>query len=155
MALTENDIKQITPIIAGVLNRRAWGVSMGHGTFVTMEFGDPVRTEPPRRTHGEWHLWICSVAWRLEGLGEPLVGFDDDGELLQEAVDRLNGRVLQSFEIHPPAGDAVLRFDGDLVLRLFTINIQADETQWMLYTPNRRVLTLGAGCTWSYQDSAA
>jgi hypothetical protein len=157
MALFEKDIAEIQLKIQGVLGKRAWGVARSDiATFVTLEFGPP---QPPKRphgkSHGEWHLWIYGGAWRVEKEGRVVVASDDEYTTSEMQVRCLEGRVLQSFEIMTPALDAVLTFEQEIILRIFsTYSEETEETgmdTWKLYTPDKgKVIQIHAGGTWSY-----
>jgi hypothetical protein len=156
MAVTEEDIAKINRQLQGVLGQQAWGVALGVGSFITLEFGESV---PPRRqggrVHGEWHLWVCACAWRLEAKNDVMVGSDDSREKLEPAVRQLEGRTLQSIVLSPPAPDAVFTFSEGFVLRLFPFLFSDDDEHWMLFTPGSNVLTIGPAASWSYGSAEA
>lgn len=116
-----------------------------------MDFGQPVPpAQPNARAHGEWHLWLYGCAWRLEQGEHVIVASEDDLTKVETAIPRLDGRVLQTFELTTPALDAVISFDDSIVLRLFAVSTEGMDS-WLLYTPDK-VITVGPSGTWSYED---
>ena len=155
MAVTETDIRQIQALINPILSQKAWGTSLGFGSFITLEFGNLLPSNQERQqTHGEWHLWIYDCAWRIEEGNEVLASSEDPRPKLELAVQRLEGLALNSVELLPPAWDTVFRFDEQVVLRSFSIYSEESE-HWMLYTPDRKVISVGPGSSWSYESSSA
>jgi hypothetical protein len=119
----------IASIIAPLLGQRAWGATLGVGSFITAEFGEVApTTKAHRREHG------------------------DPRPKLRASVESLNGLALMSIEVLSAALDTAFTFEGDLVLRLFPIYSEEHE-HWKLFTPDGNVLILGPDATWSYQSA--
>lgn len=148
------NIHEVQVKINPLLGQRAWGVSLGVGSFLTLEFGKPLPLRENQRPHGEWHLWIYYCAWRLEKEDKILSASEDDRYKIEAAVQHLEGLSLQSIELFPPAGDAVFMFEQQIVLRVFAIYSEEYE-HWLLYEPDGNVLSVGPGSDWSYQNSRA
>ena len=141
------DIEQVKTIISDLIGLNAWGVKLGVGSFITMEFGRP-EEESDGPVHGEWHLWVYCCEWRLEKEGRFLAGSGDTRDVIEAALRKVEGTVLASFEVFDSGLDAVLTFSQDLVLRLFYIYSDSYE-HWMVYLPEGNVLTAGPGQGWS------
>jgi hypothetical protein len=153
MPITETDIHEIQLKIEPLLGKKAWGVSLGVGSFVTLEFGAPLPYEKiPNRFHGEWHLWITHCAWRLEVGIKVLAASEDPRPKLKKAVQHLEELALCSVVLTLPALQTTFTFDNRVVLHLFPIYTEEFEC-WMLYTPDGNVLTIGPGDRWSYKNS--
>jgi hypothetical protein len=152
---TSVDIHVIEEKLKPLLGKKAWGVALGVGSFITLEFGRPLApyaTKQGREViHGEWHLWVYDCAWRLETADGVLVASEDDRNEIEEAIKSLEGAALKLVELFPPALDTLLKFDNGLTLRLFPI-YSNDADHWMLFTPEKKVLTIGPGTDWSYED---
>ncbi len=146
-AATLGHIESIKAIIAPMLGMKAWGVSLGYSTFITLEFGEP--RDMHGYTHGAWHLWIYGADWRLEERSRILAGSSDDREKQATAVKRMDGLVLQDVEVHQPMLDTTFFFEDDVVLRLFA-SYSDDLDHWLLFVPDGNVLTVGPGSSWSY-----
>lgn len=142
-----------------IIGKQARNIQLGHGSFVTMDFGkdvvlkEKVHGEQKFYIQGEWHLWIYMCAWRLDKANQPLIGAADDRDLLQIHLKTLETKTILAASIANTAFDVVLTFEDAFVLRLFSFGI-LDHEQWMLFTPNRKVFTAGPGTTWSYEDSS-
>jgi hypothetical protein len=153
MVIAKTDIQEIQAKISSILGKKAWGVSLGVGSFITLEFGNPIKSdEENQRTHGEWHLWVYCCEWRLEKGLEVLAGSEDERTKIENAIQELEGLVLQSIDILQPAWDTIFKFENDVILRLFSVHSE-DYENWMLYTPDGNVLTVGPGASWSYESS--
>ena len=145
----------------------AWSVMKGHGSFVTMEFGDPALTigeerphllgidgiEPPTvwtrdtAVHGAWHLWIYRCLWRLEINGIEIARGESDDVTIVRALGALNGQALTSVVVDPRTGATQFAFDlgGLLFTRPAPAGSDDDDEpveQWMLYQPSGTVLTV-------------
>ncbi|MEO7018612.1 MAG: hypothetical protein ABI234_00490, partial [Ktedonobacteraceae bacterium] len=151
MAQFQKDIAEIQTKLQGVIGQKTWGVKRGMGTFVTMEFGPPQPPKYPNGTsHGEWHLWVYGGAWRLEKGEHVIVASDDARTKMEAEIQCIEGCVLQSFEVMTPALDALLTFEQEIVLRIFSIYSEETEDRgmdnWLLYTPDAgNVITVHAG----------
>lgn len=146
MGVSDDDLWAIEERVAPLVGRRAWDVKRGHGSFVTLEFGEPVEREG--YTRGAWHLWVYCCGWRLDDGDEVVAAYEDDRELLAQAVTRIEGRVLERVDLTRPALESVWWFEGGLALRVFPITTREYE-HWMLYQPDGDVLTVGPGTSWS------
>ncbi|MDG4555804.1 MAG: hypothetical protein P9F19_00185 [Candidatus Contendobacter sp.] len=139
------------------LGKTAWGVKIGYGSFLTIEFGVPNNYQTNMSVHGEWHLWFYLCCWRIEKDGYFIVGSEDTKEKLIEGVKKIEGRKLNSFEICPQTLDLLLTFESNLLLRSFSVigDVEGDEDKphWMLYMPDNRVLVAGPGNRWVIEES--
>ncbi len=135
MATYQQDILEIQAKIKGLPGQKVWGVAIGHGGFLTMEFGRPLFPQKANETiHGEWHLWLYGCGWRLEQKGSVIVASEDERGKMEAETRQLEGCVLESIEVLTPALDAVFTFEGDKVLRLFSLYTEEMDS-WMLFTP--------------------
>ena len=141
-------MKIIRPTVDRLEGKRAWGVSLGFGSFITLEFGSRVRTLGGR-IHGEWHLWIYDCAWRIEKAGKVMAASEDDRSLLRRTVMILNRRKLTNVKMGQPMSDTVFAFEGGVTLKTFGV-YSRDAEHWMLFTPGGKVLTIGPGSAASF-----
>ena len=153
----------LTEIVEPVLGHPSWLVERGHGSFITVEFGEPelqVREPKPRKVHiegapektlqrssfvtGQWHLWIYCCQWSLMLGDAQLAHCESDDVTMHRALRVLNGQELQAVEIEP--ADGRTKFSFDLGCSLFTLPAEAgvyeDEPveQWYLYLRSGPVL---------------
>jgi hypothetical protein len=102
------------------VGKPCWLVKRGHGSFVTMEFGEPqvevsgpylrrvfIEGAPqrsPRRSafvRGDWHLWIYCCRWSLTLEGIQLGHQESDATTMNRALAVLNGQILTAVQIEP------------------------------------------------------
>jgi hypothetical protein len=142
------NIDEVKPKIDSLLGQKAWGACLGAGSFLTLEFGQPL-SKVNEEVHGEWHLRTYNCVWRLEEADKVLTTSEDDRSKIESAIIRLDGLLLQSIDIKPPLWDTVFRFDNQIILKLFSIYSE-DYEHWVLYTPDGGILSFGPGANWSY-----
>jgi len=154
------DGKQIaTNLFSQFCGEKARNIKLGHGSFITMDFGDDVTVEVKtnrgirKSTRGEWHLWIYMCAWRLDKDDLPLVGANDDREsITKELLILENNKILKTSVLNN-AFDVLLEFEDNIKLSLFSFFVKNNE-QWMLYTPDHKVFCAGPGVSWTYESSS-
>lgn len=147
------EITKINQIIHPLLGYEAWGVKLGIGSFITMEFGTPV-IKRSKKIHGEWHLWIYCCGWYLENQNRSFIGSEDPREILKSEVTVLEGQRLENIVISPIALETNFRFSNGKVLHTFPLNFIDPCEYWKLFTPTRKVLILGPAKHWSFEDSS-
>ncbi|MCF3934401.1 hypothetical protein L1787_13405 [Acuticoccus sp. M5D2P5] len=110
-----------------ILGKEAWGVSIGHGTFVTMEFGKEI---PGRRPHGEWHIWIRDAAWRLDKGEKTLEGSNSIFD--RKNIQLLNGKIITKWCFHQGGKFMVLNFSSEYRMSVFS-DSKDDEFLTLFY----------------------
>jgi hypothetical protein len=156
MSIIDDDVAEVRAKMEGVLGLKAWNVSLGIGSYVTMDFGEPVEVRISSKltiTRGQWHLWVQYSPWRIEARNKVIAGSDDPREKLERAVKYFEGLALQSIVLTPPAPDVAFVFEDDVVLKLFPFNFTGEFEDWYLYTPDGHVLVLGGRQPWAYVKS--
>ncbi len=158
-------VHPISEAFRAVLGLPSWLVRKGHGSFITLEFGEPqLRVDEPRllpvfidggppkamvrgsHVFGQWHLWIYLCLWELKLETVELAHCESDDVTIARALAVLNGQALASVEVNPVNGSTAFTFD--LGCFLVTRPAPADDSdgepaeQWMLYQPLGEVLTL-------------
>jgi len=176
MSINPTDRNLIEAKISPLLGYKAWGVSLGHGSFITLEFGNPVKQvveyrNPVKRKHGnlvkrseytrgEWHLWIYLCAWRLEQNLEVLVACEDSRSKIALELQKIEGMNLKSVKFIPPLWDTLFTFDNQLALRTFSLYSDPSDPEeegaedWMLFMPDGNVLAVGPGSQWCCEKSS-
>ena len=148
-------LKDIPSKIQGL---KAYNIKLGYGSFLTIDFGEPIEINIKTKkgiekfTRGEWHLWIYMCAWRIDKGNRALVGSSDSRKKIESVLKKIDGKELISFDIKRSL-DAVLVYNGKYELRIFSINTE-DQDQWMIYTPDKNVLTVGPGNKCSYEPAS-
>jgi len=151
--MVESGLQPVRAIIEYLLGKTAWQVSLGIGSFITMEFGAPIANrQVPQQPHGEWHLWITYSAWCLQEGDEFIAGSEDPRTHLQQAIRRLMDRDLQAIEFTSPVWETRFVFGGNVILHLLPM-YSSEYEHWMLFTPDGNVLCIGPGASWSYTSA--
>jgi hypothetical protein len=128
-------------IIEGVVGQTPWGLKLGHGSFVTIEFGKQQSAESSLTPHGEWHLWLYMCSWRFELEENILAASDDDRPSIEGAFKNIDLDPVIAVELGEPSVDLRVEFSGGVVLRTFSMSSAPNMTQWILFTPNKKCLT--------------
>lgn len=143
--MNSSDLDSVVQRLSGVYGMPAWNARLGHGSFVTMEFGQP-RAESG---HGAYHLWIYGAAWRWETSDRILAACEDDREVLASTLEGLNTLAITEITIEQPSLST--RFDFDDGSRLLTFPVHSyleDYEHWMMFLPDGDVFTAGPGSDW-------
>lgn len=159
MTVSEQDIQAIKQIIEPIYGEKAWGVSRIFGSYIHCHFGKPTRGSDwgnEVSMHGKWWLCVGDCGWRLQTDNELLTAKNDHHEFMDPALERLHGKFITSIDIERPSMLTTITFNEGLLLRLFPIRAEReydDEDFWMLFTPDKHVLTIGPGTQWQYGRS--
>jgi hypothetical protein len=151
-------IALVNELLSKIVNEKARNIKLGHGSFLTVEFGKDYIVELQtnkgltRSVRGEWSLWVYLCAWRLDQNLDPLVGSADDRELIEPKIQILENKKLLSAKITSNSFDLVLDFEDNITLYLFSFQV-ADHEQWLLYTPEKKTFIAGPSNTWTYEES--
>lgn len=158
-----HDVQQV---LQAFLGNACWQVRRGEGSFLTFEFGE-VRTvtrkpielpdhlpkklaarlrRPGSYKHGEWHLWIYSCHWCITSRGKQLASSEATNESLGPILRRLSGRAIVDISIDPHTAATRFSFGKREASRLDLATRprpgELTAKQWLLYTPERRVLVI-------------
>ena len=153
--------QDFTRVFAGILGKPCWDVKPGHGSFLTLEFGEPhlevrepiaarravsakARKLLARRqvkVHGEWHLWIYCCDWEVRCKGKR-VGDSSTRLGSRRAATFPNGQKLIQFSIQPRKVQSIFVFDLGATLKTFPYNKTSE--QWLVFEPSQKVLVLRA-----------
>ena len=143
----------------------AWQVRPGHGSFLTMEFGNPhLEIRDPRPSprlknrlvtiHGDWHLWIYCCDWQVFANGKAIGDASlksSSKEKIIKAAEYLDGQKL----VHASMSElgCILALDFDLGGQLTTKPYDKKSEQWFLYEPQDTCLVARADRKFSYGPS--
>jgi hypothetical protein len=127
-----------------LIGQPARQVTPGHGSFLTMEFGDP----------SKGHLWLYCCDWHVYE-NNKLVGDASLKSSLKTRIIRaakyLEGKKLMSVSMSQDGRNLTLDFErgGQLV----TDPYDRDSEQWFLYTPQGDCLVARADRLYSFGSS--
>lgn len=157
---SEADGKQLaTNILKQIIGLKPTRVELGHGSFLTFDFGRDIEEQIKTRSgelrtvsYGEWHLWVYMCAWRIDKHQKPFIGSNDSRELISKKLRALDGKELKKVTILNSAFDTNFTFEDGFELHLFSFQV-TDHEQWMFFTPEHKTFSAGPGSRWSYVDS--
>jgi hypothetical protein len=137
-----------------LIGKLVWSVRRGHGTFLTMEFGEPhLDVVEPTETHanaseeikrhstrrhvdlcGDWHFWLQHCHWLVTTLYCKAGSEDFGEEMLTAALQELDGQRLVSVERGEIPSSAILKFDmGGQIVIWPAGYAEPDDDQWSLH----------------------
>lgn len=131
----------------------AWGVKQGHGSFLTLEFGQPelrirepvvappdasakTRARCARRlvtVTGYWHLWIYCCNWQITLNGTLAAHSESPDGRIAFAASRLDGRKLVAVTRDTHVGAWAFSFDPGGMLRTSPYWDDPTVEQWYLF----------------------
>lgn len=148
------DINDFNRIWSAVYGHPAWSVKHGHGSFLTLEFGQPeleirepqvvtrpdaserVRERLARRTvtvTGRWHLWIYCCNWSLTSNGKDAAHSESSDDDIEFATQRLDGQKLLAVSPGETPGSWVFAFDLGGELKTWPYGDDPSNEQWFLF----------------------
>ncbi len=132
---------EYTNELRGLIGKPCWAFYAGPSTAsaVDLHFGkkipraipllNPHLSEQERFYDGEISLFF-ECAWRLDSEGEVICGSTDSSENdgpMQRGLGLIVGRAVKSVKAELPACDLTVRFDGDIVLKVFCDQTNLEE----------------------------
>jgi hypothetical protein len=155
----------VAEAFAPILGLPSWEVKKGHGSFVTMEFGEPLlRIAEPRMrpvfiesapaqmmtrdayVRGQWHLWIYCCVWSLSFGSVRLTHCESEDVSIARGLSVLNGQALSGVEVDPENGATTFTFDlGCILSTVPAVPGTYGENpvdQWKLHQPSGQVLQI-------------
>jgi len=127
-----------------LLHSRPRKAKVGHGSFLTFEFGRRVKEHG--HVHGEWHLWIYQSTWELLHGNRQLANSDSERRVISVSVRRLEDVPLKAVSFEAEHGKSTFVF-GDFRLVVLPADYLDDANErddyWLLFMPNKEVLSLG------------
>lgn len=147
------DLTDFNQIWSAVYGHPAWSVKHGHGSFLTLEFGQPelrirepqlvtlpdaserVRKYLARRdvtVTGRWHLWIYCCNWSLVLNGKEAAHSESPDDDIALATQQLDGQKLLSVSWGEAPGSWVFTFDLGGELKTWPYGVDPSYEQWFL-----------------------
>jgi hypothetical protein len=135
---------EVRQYFGAVVNTRPWKAKLGHGSFLTFEFGRRVKKHG--FFHGEWHLWIYLSNWALYHGKRKLADTDSDRRIISVSVRRLEDVPLTDVQFDAKHSRTTFIFDDfRLVVSPADYLDDADQRDhyWLFFMPDNEVLTIG------------
>jgi len=152
-------MNQFIGAVKALVEKTCWGVTAGEGTgsVIGVDFGKKINRKRPlsnihlseeqRNFQGEYDLFVeCS--WRIDSQESVVCGSKDANESYGTMVSGLNrivGQRIVAVNANLPAYDLELRFDNDLILKIFCdeTNESEDCDNYTFGTPEQNYIV---GC---------
>lgn len=156
----------IAEIFTPMYGKPCWQCRQGHGSFLTLEFGEPhVHIKEPRpvsehaserirknasrrsvRVQGDWHLWIYLCDWRIFSDTQLLAADNSKRRVIRRATSELEGQLLTRVSVDNTSCVSLFEFDsgGKIEAIPNTTVYESTDALWLLYEPSGDVLTLRA-----------
>jgi hypothetical protein len=168
MTITHAGLDVVAEHFRPVIGRPAWQVRRGHGSFLTLEFGEPTLTvhDPqPRKTradqlgplrrlavvHGEWHLWIYSCIWKVFQDDRLFAHSEASDAEIADAIVVLDGQILQAVSLVENTAQTIFPFDLGGRLTTEPYGDDSKDEQWFLYEPGNIALAVRADARYSVE----
>lgn len=143
---------KLEAVFSSVVGKPAWMVRLGHGSFLTFEFGAPIlrRRDPTARfkrrvmiVRGEWHLWIYCCLWEVRDGSTLIADSSSDRATMSNAARFLDGQILDSVTYSNDTMRCRFEFDLGGVMEAWLDGDDPSE-QWLLYHKEDDVCILNA-----------
>lgn len=135
-----------------VMGLRAWAPSVGVGSFLTIEFGNP-RITSTGTSQGEFHLWVYGASWEIRERTRTIASSSDDHAAMVAGARVLDGAPMRSFEFNSEHMTLNLRFDPYVELAVTPLGDREME-EWFLYLDDGTVITAGPGETVTHESAS-
>ncbi|CAG0978604.1 hypothetical protein ANRL4_01728 [Anaerolineae bacterium] len=139
-----------------LVGQPCWLIRMRPYHRLVMDLGSKIADISPVSqkpfTRGEWRLQTLAAYWRFESQAETVVGSGDEDELISARIGMLQGLVVKSIQVVPPALDLVMAFSDQQTLRLFGVTSQ-QHPQWRMITPTGEVITVEPKGVWTLKGA--
>lgn len=153
--------KMIYEFFEQIYGLKVRNLKQGHGSFLTMEFGKDleyetkIRGKIEKEKRGEWYFWIYMNAWRIDENLKPIAGCEDSRKIIEKALEKIENQKLLHVEVLNEVFDMKIEFENSIIINLFSIYTtdDHDSENWMLFTPEKKVLAVGPGFKIDYRDS--
>ena len=126
-----------------MVGQTCWSVQdSGIGSLFSLQIGQKEQRDQPMAHHefkisveervyrGEFILYVEDCPWRIETSEKVLATWLDDNTqdgAMNKVIQQFVGRKVDQVDVSRPGLDLSLRFEGELTLRLFPDQIDADE----------------------------
>jgi hypothetical protein len=165
-------MKQISEVFVPLIGRLVWNVRRGHGSFLTLEVGEPhlsvrepinsasssarVRSMLRRRrvfVVGDWHFWVKYGEWELSTASGVLGSRTSPGSPNDERLGELDGQKLHSVGHGRLPGALVLTFDLGAKLEIWP-SAEIPDDQWCLHGWDGNIAACQADGTLVFEKAA-
>jgi hypothetical protein len=139
MMLGQNDPLELVGRLRGLT---PWGVRLGVGSFLTLEFGAPEAETSGPTKHGVMHLWLYLCSWRIQTRGKPILGSEDERQRIEAVLKELEFGEAEKIELVGPSLDLAIQFRSGTKLLTFSTSSTHEQEEWKLYMPDGNCFTV-------------
>ncbi len=161
--MTSAEISAFREVLNKLVGQLCWSVQAGNiGSLASLQFGNklpldkplpfpnPALTEDEHRYRGEFVLYIEDCPWRLDGTERVLATWLDsnapDGPMVTYMKSRL-GAIVTEVDITYPGLDLFLRFNDNIMLRIFPDQVDPSEGDNYSLQYNHQTFVIAANST--------
>lgn len=143
-----------------IVGEYVWGVSLGYGSFFTMEFGSPaLRTQNARHAGpsvssnvrkalerrriyvaGAWHFWIQDIDWKITKFSKSIGTSGSSKPKMRDALDGIDSQKLCSVLMLKE--QIVFEFEGSLNLLIGSNATQGEINKIHVFGPSNFTLNV-------------
>lgn len=133
---------ELQTIFAPIVGEAPWRVRLGHGSFLTFEFGPRVKKN--NHFFGAWHLWIQNCDWQIRN-GEMKAHSELPHFRLDAIVRNFEGRPFKGVELDSQINSIVFVFSPQVRLICSPYaDAQNGEELWSFFRPDGSVISVTA-----------
>src|SRR5688572_18473034 len=112
--------------------------SLSYSGIIVIGMGDLIEYDDAKlrgRHYAQWEIRSYSASWRISRNGITLAGsYDyDGGDALEQSLQLIGGKILQSVMLKDQSADAAFSFEGGFSIELFEVS--GDDPVWEMYGP--------------------
>ena len=143
-----------------IIGLKAENIIKRYGISVYIEFGKKIKKKIKRGgkwkiiKRGKWQFATLMGLWKIYNNKSLIACCEDSDKIIEKAFEKINNKKLTNVELLNGTYDLRLEFDKTINFYLFSVNIdEKDASNWMLFTPDYKLLSVGPGNLLEYEDS--
>ena len=153
MASADSDISHLEDAIQPVIGEKVVSAWVDKFEFkvhniLIIDLGNLKKDDEDGLLYGIWQFVVKSSFWRLEQNGKVICGYFDTKGKMDEGLKTISGKRIVAVSISTGTRITRLVFEDDLEIRLIP-SLSKRYIHWSLYTPDKNVVNIGPGQTWS------
>lgn len=139
-----------------LLGKKPEQVKLGHGSFLTIDFGEKTE-KSPGKFESEWMIWIYCCQWEiLDDSHNISVHCEDSPEDMALVLNQLQNSPLTELKYDPESFEISLGFANGFSIKLTPNDEYYEDAEYMMiYTPDNGVLAFGPHKTLNYYSATS
>jgi hypothetical protein len=140
---TAISLQELEGLLKPIFGLRSWGVRLGMGSFIFLEFGERNPAyQPPETPRGKWSFWIYCCHWQLSRAGIELAHSESDRDSIRTAIQVLDGAKLASISLEHNEGRCHFSFEDEIAFVTTSYQEDAHNKMWMLFYAGKCISVL-------------